>query len=280
MQPLSIPQPIPNQWSACVLNSGKVAGVTCYSVDKYKGLTALGGLRSLPQTEDPNPSPPPVGPFILGADILFNPSSTALFVSVGSNPARPGLLYAFPVINNTVSTHYIVSSLPTISGIFSLNFLDNDDTHLLATDPRAGKPGAAFLQISYPSLKATLAKTITVPGNQTAVCWAAYAPYHDSAYIIDAAKTVITILNPETGDVKGQVQYTDPDSAAVNPGGQDSRVLGDYLYVLANSPTIKIYVFKIGGPALLTQVQVLADFEAAGPIPFWIGMATWPSYRY
>lgn len=280
MPSLSIPQPFPNHSSACVFNAGKIAGVTCYSVDKHKGLTALGGLRPLPQTENPNPSPPPKGPFTLGADILFNPSSTALFVSVGSNLARPGLLYAFPVINNAVSTRYVVSSLPTIPGIFSLNFLDNDDTHLLATDPEPGKPGAAFLQISYPSLQATLAKTITVPGGQIALCWAAYAPYHDSAYLLDAAKTVITIINPKTGDVEGQVSFTDPDKTSVNPGAQDSRVLGDYLYVLGVSASVKIYVFKIGGPALLTPVQVFDDFEAVGPIPFMFGMATWPSYGY
>ena len=276
-----IPQLVPNRSSSvCVLNAGKVAGVTCYSVDKHKGLTALGGLRPIPQTEDADPSPAPKGPLILGQDIVFNPSSTALFVSVRSNGALPGLLYAYPVINHQVSTHHVVSFLPTIPLIFSLNFLDSSDTHLLATAPSPGAPGAALLQVSYPSLQATLAKTITIPGPQIATCWAAYAPHHDAVYIFDAAKTDISILNPETGDVKGQIHFTDPDSTSVNPGAKDSKVHGNYLYVLGQSATPKIYVFKIGGPQLLAQVQVFDSFETLGAIPGWLGLAIWPSHKY
>ena len=80
--------------------------------------------------------------------------------------------------------------------------------------------------------------------------------------------------------MEGQVHFTDPDKAFVNPGAQDSKALGDYLYVSGVSATPTIYVFKIGGPALLTQVQVFDAFEAVGPIPFWFGLATWPSYGY
>ena len=247
-------------------------------MDQHKGLTALGGLRLIPQTENEDPTPPPAGPLAIGADIVFNPSSTAVFVTIRSNGANPGLLYAYPVIDNRVSTDHVVSSLPTLALIFSLNFLDNSDSHLLATSPHHDFPGAALLQVSYPSLQATLVKTITIPGGQLASCWVAYAPQYDSAYIIDAAKSDITVISPETGDIKGQLNFTAPEFAPGIPsGGQDSRVKGDYLYLLGDSATVQVYVFKIGGPQLLSEVQVFDNFAGLGPIPNWHGMAIWPA---
>ena len=274
---------LPKRSPACVVNAGAIAGVTCFSVDKHKGLTPLGPLRLIPQTQNQDPFPPLPGPLILTQDMTFNPSSTALFVTVRSNGGLPGLLYAYHVTEhspNKISTNYTLSSFPTNPFIFSLNFLDNSDTHLLATAPHIGATGATFLDVSYPSLQATIVKNITIPGSENATCWAAYAPQHDTVYIFDALRTDITIINPETGDVNGRIHFTEADPVNATAGAIDSKVSGDYLYTLGLGLTDKIYVFKIGGPKLLEQVQALDVSETLGPIPFPFGMAIWPASGY
>ncbi|KAK3169581.1 hypothetical protein OEA41_008965 [Lepraria neglecta] len=261
----------PELQTACVLNSGSTAGISCFSISP-DGATLQGGLRPIAQIEFNATAPPLVGPLVIGADITFNPSSTALFATI-ANGTQAGTIYAYPIKNGHISTAPVISSFPTLSFTFSLNFLDNSDTHLLVTNPHLNSPGAAFVSISYPSLEITLAKTITIPG-QIASCWAAYAPQFDTVYVMDGARPKITALNPETGDVKGQVSF--PAAAA---GGLDSRVDRDWFYTLTddlNDP--KVNVFEIvGGPALLKQVQSFDIFQQVGKIPDLMGMAIWPN---
>lgn len=273
--------------TACVLNSGAIAGVTCYSVDSEKGLTALGGLRPIPQTENQDPSPPIPGPLTIGQDISFNPSSTALFITIRSNGKNPGLIYAFPVEKNNnnnnqthphpqVSTNSTLSSLSTLPLVFSLNFLHNNDADLIVTSPHLSNPGAAFLHVSYPSLSVTLAQTLTIP-NQIASCWVAPAPHYDSLFVIDAGVPNITVLDSTTGDLKGVAPFGAPVANASGAGGLDSEVAGEFLYVLTlNQTDPRVDVLKIGGVGLLTLVQSFDVFGEVGRIAGWMGMAIWP----
>ena len=261
---------------ACVTNAGSTAGITCYSVSSTTGLTAVGGLRFIPQTENSDPTTPPPGPLVLLGDVSFNPSETALFTSVRSNGAQPGLIYAYPVQNGTVGTKAVVSSLSTIPFAFDLNFLDNNDSHLMVMNPHFGSPGASFVTVHYPSLEITLDKDITVPG-QLAVCWIVYAPQYDSVYLIDAGQPTITVVNPESGDVKGQYPYSTPSA-----GGEDSRIDRKWLYVLtdtqpaANSTTgpleqnIKVFDINTGG------VNPVQSF-GVGKLQYQMGLAIYPS---
>ena len=63
----------------------------------------------------------------------------------------------------------VVSSLPDLALIISLNFLGSDD-RIIATNPRLNSLDAAYLDVSYPSLEITIEKIITIP-NQMASCW-------------------------------------------------------------------------------------------------------------
>lgn len=261
--------------TACALNSGSTAGITCFNISP-NGPSPQGGLRFIPQTELNDPSAPPPGPLVLSADISFNPTSTALFATVRSNGALPGLLYAYPVSpSGEISFTPIVTPLPSLPLLFSLNFLDNNPSHLFVTNPHQSSPGAAFLNIEYPSLQASVEKIITIPG-QIASCWAAYAPQFDAVYIIDAGRPNVTTISPETGKVKGQTSFSKNNADVV--GGSDARVDRNWLYILTDDQTDpKVIVMKVGPGQVPTTVQEFDIFQQVGTIPGWMGMAIYPT---
>ena len=256
---------------ACVTNGGLVAGVTCYTVDENKGLTPVGPLRPIAQPTD-SASPPP-GPLVITQDIVFNPSSTSLFVSVRSNGAAPGYVIAYPIEGGKVSTQGIISLTPGITGDFSLNFLSSDST-LLITNPIPGTDGAAYLNVA-PSLQITVEKPIVIPG-QIAACWVAYSPHAYSAYIIDGAQPNITVIDTPTGNIRGTIHY----SAAPMTGGIDAAIDRGRLYMLTDAASPKIEVFKLNehdDADLADNIQSYDVFSNVGVLPFWMGMAIYPA---
>jgi len=251
------------------VNSGATAGVTCFSVSS-SGLEPLGGLRFIPQTENTDPTPLPPGPRSIAQDIVFNPSSSALFVTVRSNGGQPGLIYAFPVSNGQVSTKPVVSQFPDLPFAFSLNFLDGSDEKLFVTNPLLNAPGAAIVSVSYPSLKITTAKTVAIPG-QMAVCWAAPAPRQNEIFVIDAMQANVNVVDIKSGDFKGQAHYPAPPTT----GGIDSVFAEKWLYTLtADLKAPKVLVFEVGR-GLPTLVQSYDIFSTVGQIPAWLGLAIW-----
>jgi hypothetical protein len=93
----------------------------------------------------------------------------------------------------------VASSLPDLALIISLNFLGSDD-RIIATNPHLNSPGAAYLDVSYPSLEITIEKIITIP-DQMASYWVANAPQYDDVIVINALQPNITVIGPETGSV-------------------------------------------------------------------------------
>ena len=222
-----------------------------------------------------------MGPLTIANDIAFNPSSTALFVAVRSNGQNPGLLYAYPIIasngsvdgqffNRTVGRTPVVTSLPDVQFLFSLNFLSSD-RRAFVTNPLLNVPGAAILDISYPSLKASVEKIITIPG-QMAACWIAYSPQYtgNEFYVVDALEGNITTVDT-AGNIRGQISY--PVDVA---GGQDTKFDRKWLYVLNDGMKTVVNVFKRETTGL-KQVQAFQDFSAIGSIPNWMGLAIWPA---
>lgn len=218
-------------------------------------------MRFIPQTQNADLTPPPVGPLILIMDIVFNPSSTAVFITVRSNGAQPGLIYAWPVVGRQVSTTAVVSSFPDLPLIFSLNFLGSDE-RIIATNPHLNSPGAAYLDVSYPALQITLERIVTIP-DQMAACWVVLAPRYDDIIVIDALQPNITVVSPETGAVKQVFHFDAPP-----PGAADSKLDRTWLYSLTDSPTDpQVLIFdvsplQVGGSPL--QVQSYDIFSALG----------------
>ncbi|KAL8791765.1 MAG: hypothetical protein Q9195_005641 [Heterodermia aff. obscurata] len=260
----------PKLKTACVANGGSPAGVTCFSTSPTHGLTPLGPLRLLPQTQLADPSPPPPGPLVLTADITFNPSSTALFLTFRSNGLLPGSIYAFRVcLNGTLDLPPTRSQFPALAGTFSLNFLASgpnprrlSDDRLLVTNAFKNATGAALLRVEYPSLKIRVEREVPLRGQQ-GTCWVGYDPRVSSrAYVMDAGQAVIDVVDAGTGRLERRV-----------------RIGGEWIYVLTDDPNHpNINVFKIQGGPDLNPVQQFDLFgSAVGSIPEWMGLAIWPN---
>ena len=228
----------------------------------------IGGLR--PISQGLHQTNPPTGPFLSASDIVFNPSSSAIFATIKGSPATtpptPGYIYAWSVEHGRVSQTPVITSIPDIIADFSLDFLGSDSSALL-TDPSFG---AAILNIS-PSLQVT-EKAHTVIPLQGAACWGAYSPRFNSAYVIDAGKSNITIIDPASGAIKGAIQYT-----VSRGGGFDNAIDRSYMYVLSGVSTIVVVDLQGSNSGRIPQQRQSFDITALGNAKNWQGMAIYPS---
>lgn len=256
-----------------------MVGVTCFSVDPVRGLKNLGPQRDIPQPS--NIGAPPPG--LLIGDIVFNPSSTAVFISLANSTTGPGYLYAYRIINGQVSERPVVSSLKDASAAFSLNFLSSD-SRLFITNPHNGAPGALVVNVS-PLLEATEAKIVTIPG-QSASCWTAYAPAYNRAFVMDAFVPNITAVDSTNGNTVSQWPFVSPAF-----GATDSLVDRNFLYVLTipysndlshylASPQVLVYdITPITRRQNPRQIQSYDIFKATGSSFEVVGLNIWPSNR-
>lgn len=257
----------PNLRLACVVTTGSGAGITCYSVDPELGLHVKGEaipLDVIKQTTPPN------GPGGTASDIVFNPSQTALFVTIKSNTTTtPGFVYAFPIDPATgqPAVNYVVISQPaSIFHDFSLTFLD--DCRAVVSDTVAG---AALWDIN-PALQVSTRNVITVPGNK-ASCWTVYAEEMDSIYIMDAGNSNITEVDPSSGNVR--FQFAGP---AHGNGAFDAIRGKNYLYNLQGVASIAVYdLFDTGYPRY-KEPKLIQEFDLSllGSRQGYQGLAIYP----
>jgi hypothetical protein len=252
----------PSNDPACVINGGAVAGVTCFSTDHAKGLSPQGGLRpiALGQTT------PPVGPPGTVSDIVFNPSETALFVSIKGAPPTPGSIYVYPVVHGAVSATPVISKPATLLVDFSLNFLGSDDKAVI-TDPAYG---ASLVDIS-PSYTVTVSKQIVV-ANEKAICWATYSDRFNSIALLDGGSPDVTLVSPETGAITGVVALD-----AANAGALDSALDRTFMYILRGGSAVTVLSdMGLTHGKVPTELQSL-DLSALGSRQGFQGMAIYPS---
>ncbi|KAL8901736.1 MAG: hypothetical protein Q9207_005062, partial [Kuettlingeria erythrocarpa] len=184
------------------------------------------------------------------------------------------LLYAYPITGaGKISPLYTVTPIPALTFLFSLNFL-NSDKRLMVTNPRAGSPGAAVLQIAYPSLKASVEELVTIP-RQRASCWVAYAPrYSEYAYVMDAAMSNVTIVDPRVGRVEevAKVYFETPTAGA---GPIDTKIDRRWLYALTDDPVdsrVNVWELESEGRGL-RLVQGFEIFREVAMLPWRMGLA-------
>ncbi|KAK7755874.1 hypothetical protein SLS62_002161 [Diatrype stigma] len=260
---------------ACVSNTGARAGVQCYSVGP-SGLEPRGAFKPIAAGGLRNQTSPPVGPPNTVSDAVFNPSGTALFVTVKGDGTDPGYIYAYPVVaapksqqhhgdkgkgkgKAEVAAEARVSRPAELGLDFSLTFLGTD-RRAFVTDPGFG---GAFLDISCDHA-VTVARVANITG-QMASCWSQYSATHDSVYVFDAGAPDIAVYGAGSGELATVVRG---DAAAV--GKFDAVVAGDFLYTLDGAASITVYSLADGGEPVAVQTLDLAAF---GNRQFFQGLA-------
>ncbi|KAF4633961.1 hypothetical protein G7Y89_g4152 [Cudoniella acicularis] len=206
------------------------------------------------------------------SDIVFNPSQSALFVTIKGTPSTntPGTIYIYPVENGTISTTPIISR-PELFLNFSLTFLDSDSRTFI-TGPAFG---AAFLSIS-PSYEATVTKKLTFAGQGTigAIYWSVFSPRFKTIFLLDAMLSPITTVDAHTGTATG----TTPQRLDQNGSFDSAASLeGQYLYVLKHSARVNVLdLDPLGVGESPVEVQSL-DLSMFGARVGWQGMALYTS---
>ena len=256
------------------MNGGRINGVSCFSVDARTGLTAL---DTAPRTisQGLNQTTPPTGPFSTASDIMFNPSSSALTVSVKGSPiltpVAPGYIFSWPVVQGDVSDTAVVTSISTIVLDFSLTYTYSD-FDLLITDPALG---ADFLGVSS-DLNLTVENPVNIT-YQKAACWSYFDPAGNVVIITDAAQTNVTVLNPIDGSIMTTIDY---DPAAI--GGLDNTIVGSSLYILTQAATVvNIDISGLAQGKTARQVQSFVPLPSSrnGTRPVLQGLASYiPGY--
>lgn len=258
----------PKLRQACVLNGGAVAGVACFSVDPREGLVSSGSLRALPSSVI-DESTPPSGPPGSAAQVLFNPSSTALFATIkgnaGSVPPKLGSFAAWPVEQDGNISHEspVMTQISDIFMNFGFTFIT--DERIFLSDPSFG---ASILKVQE-NLKIVEGTHVVIPG-QVAVCWTQYWQSTDTLYAIDAGTHDVYTLSATTGALESPILVSASTTSANITGLFDSAIKNGLMYSLTDVNGIS--VTDLSEKAL---VQYL-DLEGFGQRQYYMGMATWP----
>ncbi|KAH6954675.1 hypothetical protein DER45DRAFT_570861 [Fusarium avenaceum] len=245
----------PKNKIACVANTGTNPGVQCFTLSRKGGLKPMGGLKPLPIQGQTNPI---TGPPNTVSDILFNPSETALFVTIKGDGMSDGYVYAYKVHGGTVSEEAVVSRPINLPVAFGMSFY-SDDAAVIVTPAY----GAAFVSITD-SLNVVTGHNITIP-SQVAICWSVASADSSSVYLLDAGVANITSLNTETMAIENTLPGFE-----MGMGNFDGIIAGSKLYVLQAAPAIATFDLEdcSCGPEV-------TDLSALGERASWIGMAVY-----
>ncbi|KAJ4123539.1 hypothetical protein NW765_006563 [Fusarium oxysporum] len=147
---------------ACVANTGTKPGVQCFTVSDCDGLKPQGNLRPLPVFHQTSP---PTGPPNTVSNILFNPSETALFVTIKGNGMESGFVYAYKVENGYVTFVSIADDLTVLT---KTNITVPKQMATCWTATSAGSSSVYLLDAAVPDVTALNTETMaigrTLPG--------------------------------------------------------------------------------------------------------------------
>ncbi|KAJ1544167.1 hypothetical protein HK096_007816 [Nowakowskiella sp. JEL0078] len=229
---------------ACVLNGGAKNGVACFKVSKGKLVKMDVKQRNLKVAL----TTPPSGPLGTVSQVLFNPQSTALHVTVKGVPGKTdGFLSTFAVENKTVSaTEKRVNPAGSLV-LFGAAFVN--DNQLLITDAAFG---AVSINTKNPS---NITNKVTIDG-QAATCWAAVSEKTKSAFVTDVAKGKLVEIDPLSKDGnKTILGITELTKGNVN-GLIDLVAGGNFIYALAPGQQ-GISVFDVSTKGKAKEIQFM-----------------------
>ncbi|KAJ7123178.1 hypothetical protein C8R44DRAFT_831546 [Mycena epipterygia] len=229
----------------CVVNGGKINGVSCYSFDARKGLTPLKNtIRSLKL----NQTTPATGPANTAGQIIFSADEKQLIVAV-----KAGFLAMWD-INADGSLSSDFRSTAGGTSPFSLLYVPGRNA-IISADPATGYD---IFNLDSKLKNATVTKTIA---NQGASCWNVYSKESGNFYIIDVARSTFTEVHV-TSSLESTIvkQYSlgidgplDTDVGTINKK--------DFLYALAANAT-GLTVLSVNGPG---KAQIYQRIDIAGP---------------
>ncbi|KAM0193769.1 hypothetical protein ACHAPI_007419 [Fusarium lateritium] len=245
----------PKNKIACVANTGTNPGVQCFTVSRKNGLKPMGSLKPLPVQGQTNPI---TGPPNTVSNILFNPSETALFVTLKGDGMSDGYVYAYKVNDGTVSDEAVASRPANLPVAFGMSFY-SDDAAVIVTPAY----GAAFVSINE-NFNVVTEYNITIPG-QMATCWSVASKDSDSVYLLDTGVPSITSLKTETMAIGDTLPGYE-----MGMGNFDGAIAGSKLYALQAAPAIA--VFDLEDPSCDPEVT---DLSGLGERASWIGMAVY-----
>ncbi|CAL1704536.1 unnamed protein product [Somion occarium] len=235
----------------CVLNTGKVNGVNCYSVDKRTGLRPLSDTRRSLELIQTTPA---TGAPFTASQVNYNEDENKLIVAVkGNQTDQPGFFAVWDKNGDKLSSTF--KKIPVPSGgarPFSLSNIPGKNAVLVA-DPAVG---VEVLDLSSGRPQAT-----SINGQQ-ATCWSVYSAKTGHFYLVDAAGSMVReasvddSLHPTIIQQYPLTNNSGPlDSAIATVNGKD------YLYSLAPG-TSSVEVLALEGPGAATRVGAF-DFAAA-----------------
>lgn len=247
----------------CVLNSGALNGVTCYSVDAHKGLIPDGvGLRKLGL--DSTTPLQFMGDKGSGSDVRFTPDSEKVVTTFKGNnkPATTGHIVVFDVsASGDVAAEGVDNQVKPFGGLFGMAFKPSYPKLMVISDVGFG---GGLVELDYETNGASL---VNVENSTTfaASCWTAYSSGTDMTYLISAAAPNFGKVDPVTGDLEGFITYS-----MDLMGGFDTIIDGTTAYFLGAISAIGVLDVASG--------ELLQTFDYSGTErPYWTGMAIYPS---
>ncbi|KAF7350178.1 hypothetical protein MVEN_01320600 [Mycena venus] len=246
----------------CVVNGGKINGVSCYKVDTGEGLTPIRNtIRSL----NLNQTTPATGPSNTPSQIIFSPDEKRLIVSV-----KAGYLAIWEVnTDGSLSTDF-----QTVAGgilPFSLLYVPEKNA-IIASDPGVG----------YDIFNLDTNETVSLPiPGQTLTCWSVYSKESGNFYMVDVGVSTITEVHV-TGSLNSSIIKASlcsmlfriylmlflffPQQYNIGTDGPIDTAVAtidnkDFMYSLAANAT-GLTVLSVNGPG---QAEIFQRVDIGGP---------------
>ncbi|KAF8629513.1 hypothetical protein AX17_005639 [Amanita inopinata Kibby_2008] len=238
----------------CVLNGGAVNGVSCFNIDKKKGLSLIPGST---HHMGVNETTPPFGAPGSLSQVIFSEDDKNLIVSgkgsTGENTY--GYLAMWSVApDGSLSEQFRTANTTNIGQApFGISKISGSNA-LLVSDAALGYDIWSFSDGDLTTAQASVS-TFPIP-NQIASCWSAHSPTTGSYFIIDAADTITEISIDSNLNSQMIKQY--PTKSGSFLLDADIATLGgtDFMYNLAAAEPA-VYVYSISSPGNAQQIQTL-----------------------
>ncbi|KAJ7756453.1 hypothetical protein DFH07DRAFT_480073 [Mycena maculata] len=247
----------------CAVNGGFVNGVSCYSVDKTKGLVPIANtVRSL----NLNQTTPATGPAGSVSHVIFNEANTQLIASVKGVPPTPGILAVWDIASDGSLSQDFTAVQPSTGGLlpFSMTVIPGKNA-ILATDAGDGVDVFDFNNPPAAGVATGNSSNLPIEG-QGATCWSSFSQQTGNFYVTDIGTSEITEINVDD-NLKPSIvtQYPQGNGSATIDNEIATVNQKDFLYVLAaNASEVKVLSLNAPGKATALQTLSLAPVSKAG----------------